>query len=154
MVTQLPPPSPENNDSPRHSRLEEEVLEILQQSERPISFTERVRARAEREQFERRARLSNRAHSARVEVTPGMMLIGAIIAALLAWWVSDFSGLLARVLAIVSVDLLVVPIILQFRRPSRSVNSKRWRGRDVSFSNGQPAWYNDLRDRLKRPPRK
>lgn len=153
MVTQLPPP-PENNDPPRRSRLEEEVLEILEQTDRPISFAERVRARAERERMQRRARLRTRLTSGLTEITPGMMLLGAVVAGVLAWWVADFSGLLARLFAILCVALIIGPIIMQFRRPSGPTSSKRWRGRDMNAGIGQPDWYNDLRDRFKRPPRK
>lgn len=152
MVTQLPPP-PENNDPPRRTRLESEVLEILEQSDRPISFSEKVRARAERERMERRTEMLNRVRHFWTELTPGMMLIGAIFAAFLTWWVQDLSGILARLFAVTSVGLILAPIIMRFRQPSQPT-TPRWRGRDMNSSISQPDWYNEMRDRFKRPPRK
>jgi len=133
------------------SRVEDEVLEILARTEQPLSFRDHVRQRASRQ---RRARLNQVASqwwnvSA---ITPGMLLIGSLVIAIVAASVRDSSALLATLLAVVSIGLFACLYIKRFRSQSSS-DVKRWRGQSIGGSDSTPEWLNNARRRMKRPPK-
>lgn len=135
------------------SRLEDEVLEILAQADRPTSLADHIRRKAAQR---RRAQLRHTVHwlsGGRGHLNAGTLLVGCAVAALLAVLLADVSALLARVLAIVSIVLLLAPIVLSFRG-SRHSTVKTWRGRDMDLRPGPPEWVESLRDRFRRPPRR
>lgn len=144
-------------DDPRPpiSRLEREVAEILERSEQqPISFTDEVRRRS---QATRRAGRQSAARpeslQARFErLGTGRYLILAVAAAVLALVVSDFSPLLANILAIVCVASIFIPVVQRFRQPD-SPRSKTWRGQDLSGNLSRPVGVERIFDRFRRPPR-
>ena len=140
-------------DGPVHSRLEDEVLEILHRSDRPISFAEHQR-RLRRQAHQRMRGPVVAKWRSTARFTPGAFLLLGVVAALLAFAIRETSPFLARVLALGCVLLLISPIFLQCRSP-RGETSKRWRGRDVDFSapSSPPQWLDTLRDRFRRPPR-
>ena len=150
-------------DEPRPptSRLEREVAEILERSEKqPISFSDEVRRRANARRAAgpvsppAAAGLQSRFE----RLGAGRYLIVAIVAAVLAFVVSDFSPLLANILAIVCVAAIFVPVVQRFRQPDSS-SSTMWRGQDLSrgpdWSRGasRPAGLERIFDRFRRPPR-
>ena len=150
-------------DEPRPptSRLEREVAEILERSDKqPISFTDEVRRRAST----RRASTPVAAppavslHSRFERLGAGRYLIVAIVAAILAFVVSDVSPLLANILAIVCVAAIFIPVVQRFRQPD-SPSSTMWRGQDLSRgpdwsrSASRPAGLERIFDRFRRPPR-
>ena len=60
-----------------------------------------------------------------------------------------------RLLSGVALETELRPIVQRFRGPTPPTG-KRWRGQDVSFSatpSGQPAWFEHLRQRFRKPPR-
>jgi len=144
-------------DEPRPptTRLEREVAEILERSEKqPISFTDEVRRRA-------KARptvvpvIPSRVTSLRSrfeQLGSGRYLVLAIVAAILAFVVSDFSPLLANILAIVCVAAIFIPVVQRFRQPD-APDSMMWRGQDLSRSASRPAGLERILDRFRRPPR-
>ena len=151
------------DDEPRPpaSRLEREVAEILERSEKqPISFTDEVRRRANaRRTIAPAAPPASVSLQSRFErLGAGRYLILAIIAAVLAFVVSDFSPLLANIFAIVCVAAIFVPVVQRFRQPD-SASSTMWRGQDLSrgpdWSRGasRPAGLERIFDRFRRPPR-
>ncbi len=150
-------------DEPRPptSRLEREVAEILERSEKqPISFTDEVRRRA----TARRAAApiapspSVGLQSRFERLGAGRYLILAVVAAVFAFVVSDFSPLLANIFAIVCVAAIFVPVVQRFRQPD-SPSTKMWRGQDLSRgpdwsrSASRPAGIERILDRFRRPPR-
>lgn len=154
-ATQYPDGDPDRSSAQHRTRLEEEVLEILQRSDQPISFSDHVRRKVAQERRERFGRWQASLASLPSRLGSFSGLIGCLILAFLAFLVRDVSPLLATVLAIASVVCLLLPIVQRFRGPTPSAD-KRWRGQDVTFSGtpgGQPAWFEHLRQRFRKPPR-
>jgi len=144
-------------DEPRPptTRLEREVAEILERSEKqPISFTDEVRRRANaRRAAAPVAPSRGMTLQSRFErLGSGRYLLLAIAAAILAFVVSDFSPLLANGLAIVCVAAIFIPVVQRFRQPD-SPASTMWRGQDLSQSASRPAGLERIFDRFRRPPR-
>ena len=138
-----------------YSRVESEVLEILQRKDRPLSFSEHVRRKAARARRQRLERAALQVRHARAEAGPGTFLVACLVLALLGYFLRDVSALLASILALASVVCLFWPIVMRFRRPAGS-NNKRWRGRDMDYyatPAEPPRWVRNLQDRFRRPPR-
>jgi hypothetical protein len=138
-----------------YSRVETEVLEILERKDRPLSFSEHVRRKAARARRQRLERATWQLRRARTEAGPGTFLVASLVLALFAYFLRDVSALLASILALASVACLFWPIIMRFRHPAGSSN-KRWRGRDMDYyspSAEPPRWVRNLQDRFRRPPR-
>ena len=137
-----------------YSRVEAEVLEILQRTDRPVSLSEHVRRKAARARRERLARATWQLRRAPAEAGPGAFLVPCVGFAPGAYLVRDVSALLANVLVLASVVCLFWPIVARLRQPAGSP-SRRWRGRDMDFRPPPepPRWVLDLRERFRRPPR-
>lgn len=140
------------------TRLEREVAEILERSEKqPISFADEVRRRgnASRNALHpvRPVRPATVSLTSRFEqLGAGRYLILAIVAAVLAFVVSDYSPLLANLLAIVCVAAIFIPVVQRFRQPEQPM-TKTWRGQDLSRGVSRPAGIERIFDRFRRPPR-
>jgi hypothetical protein len=132
----------------RPSRLEAEVAEILARSEEPASLTDHVRRKTE-------ASLNQRPRQFNVpsldHLGPGSFLVGSLVLAVLGAMLSGFSPLLGTLFGIASVVSLVMVWVR--RVPPGFNQPKTWRGRDLSPGPESPAWVNNLRDRMRRPPR-
>ncbi|MGI8643303.1 MAG: hypothetical protein ACR2LS_04220 [Thermomicrobiales bacterium] len=140
---------PDDEDRPKRSRLEDEVLEILQKNDRPISFTDHVRRKAaQQRQTAPKPSLGLRHH----RLWPLAPFIGAFVVAFVGLSIRDTSALLATILAWVSVGMFFLPLVLHFRRPSQA-HVKRWRGRDLDFREPRRDWWQELRDRISGKPR-
>jgi len=157
---------PDNRDAdedrqvePTRTRLEEEVLEILQRTDTPVSMGDHVRRKVAQERRERADHLRQSATSLPSRLGSFSGIFGFAILGLLAFILRDLSPLLATVLAVLSVVVLFLPVIDRARGGSTTSPNKRWRGRDMDFTSrppgmsGQPAWVENLRDRFRRPPR-
>jgi len=134
-----------------YSRVEAEVLEILERSDKPISFSDHVRRKVARERRERLRQAGERLTQPRGNAGPGTFLVAAIVLAVVAFLLRDVSGLLAYLLGLGSVICLFWPIVQSLRRPSES-SSRRWRGRDMDDTPPPepPRWVQDLRDKFRR----
>lgn len=156
MTTQTSDGDDGNGGPPRPAtRLEREVTEILERSEKqPISFTDEVRRRSVASRAAARQATPSTASLARrfERLGSARYLLLAIVAAVLALVVSDYSPLLANVLAIVCVGAIFVPVVQRFRQPESPV-TKSWRGQDLSRGASRPAGVERLFDRFRRPPR-
>lgn len=145
----------EDEPRPPTSRLEREVAEILERSEKqPISFSDEVRRRANTRRVAVPVPTAQpmSLQSRFEQLGQGRYLIVAIVAAVLAYFVRDISPLLANILAIVCVAAIFVPVIQRFRQPDAS-GSTMWRGQDLSRSVSRPARLERIFDRFRRPPR-
>ena len=142
---------PRSTPGPR-SRLEDEVLEILNRADKPTSISDHVRRKTQRQRQQRLPSSVNRVSSWRAGLDANSFLIGFVVAALLAGFLRDSSALLARLFAIVGIVCLLAPIVLRFKSP-RQPTIKQWRGRSIDLSPQGPEWMNSLRDRFRRPPR-
>jgi hypothetical protein len=132
----------------RPSRLEAEVAEILARAEQPASFTDHVRRKTE-------ANLRQRPQQVNLpsldHLGPGSFLLGSLAFAVLGAMLSGFSPLLGTLFGIASVVCL---IMVWVRRVPPGINQpKTWRGRDISGGPEPPDWVNNIRDRMRRPPR-
>ena len=138
------------------TRLEREVAEIIERSERqPISFADEVRRRgnASRARMQRSQSQTSSVVDRFERLGAARYLIVAIVAAVLALLVSDLSPLLANVLAIVCVAAIFLPVAQRFRQPDEPA-TKSWRGQDLSRSVGRPDGPERIFDWFRRPPRK
>jgi len=143
-------PVESNSEQPR-SRLEDEVLEILQRADREPSNVVRL-SDAMRH---RQRGLSRRFGEARfaISLTSTNLLIACVGLALVAVLVKDASPLAARLLGIASVIALVTLFVRAYVRPESS-RTKRWRGRDIDLSSPSvPEWF-DRRFRRPKGPRR
>lgn len=142
--------SPQEPRDRQRSRLEDEVNEILQNNDRPISFTDHVRRRAtERRYAARRQRSFSLGNSRFAPLAP---FAGAFAVAFLGLTLRDISPLLANMLALVSVGLLFLPFIARARGGTKS-NVKQWRGREIDLGSSRNDWTKSIRDRFTRGPR-
>lgn len=137
-----------------YSRVESEVLEILQRNDRPLSISEHVRRKAARARRARLERAAWQVRRAQGEAGPGTFLVACLGLALLAYFLRDVSALLASILALASAVCLFWPIVMRVRRPAGPSN-RRWRGRDIDYTPPAepPRWVRGLQDRFRRPPR-
>jgi hypothetical protein len=138
----------------RRSRLEDEVLEILYRSDRPPSFSDRLRAKLRRAATVLRGR--PRLHLGAVigRLDSGMWLGACLILGIVAFIVRDMSPFLARSLAVLCLALIVLALVRSFSRPDRG-SVKRWRGRDMDISpSSRPLWLDRVFRSQRRPPRR
>ncbi len=157
------PEKPESDEDrqvgPTRTRLEEEVLEILQRSDTPVSMSDHVRRKVAQERRERSQRWRQEAASLPSRLGSFSGIFGFAALGFLAFILRDVSPFLATILAVLSVVVLFLPVIDRARNGPQSSSGKRWRGRDMDFSSrppgmgGQPAWFETLRDRFRKPPR-
>jgi hypothetical protein len=120
--------------NPPRSRLETEVLEILERSERPIPFSARVRRitwRRRRDRFFDSLRspldyvknLGSRA-----------VAIATIVCAILALFLNNAAPIVSRAAGLAFIVLIAIFFFIGFKSGTGGPSSKRWRGRDVDFN--------------------
>ncbi|MEJ7761402.1 MAG: hypothetical protein WKF80_01280 [Thermomicrobiales bacterium] len=128
--------------------MEDEVLEILQRTDRPISFTDHVRRRTN---ARRRAAMSDRLRRFQFgpRLTAILPLLVAVITAGLGLALRDVSPLLSTILGWTSVASLLILFVPRFRRATQP-SVKRWRGRDMTFDPERPDVLRSLRERFGR----
>ena len=146
-MVQDSPPDP----SKSRSRLEDEVLEILERTDRPPSKVVKFRTRAERERRSVASRVNSKVSD--FQVTSVTLLGACLVLAILAAILSDSSPLAGKILAIGSIAALVALFTKSWRSP-KPPTTKTWRGRDIHLrpSPAQDMW-NRFRDRSKKPKR-
>jgi hypothetical protein len=124
------PKASEERDQQR-TRLENEIREILERSDRPPSNVIKFRSQVQQNQLSVRERLN--ALRGRRIVTDLNILVTAIVFAVLGFLVEDSSQAIGRLLALLSIAAIVWLFVRYFRRPDQD-SVKTWRGRDVDFS--------------------
>jgi hypothetical protein len=123
--------------TPHRSRLESEVLEILERSEQPIPFHKRVRTITWRR---RRARLAEYlATPFRYLASLGSrsILIAAGVAAVIALFLNGSSPMIGRIAAIAFIVLIALFFFVGFRGSPSNSSVKRWRGEDIDFGSSR-----------------
>ena len=118
------------------SRVEREVLEILEQSEgdKP-PVTDMMRWKAEQQKRERQMQLQSLRASLAERMTPSILLIFGVLLAIMASASRHVSSFMSRGFAIAALVCLVLPFIMHWRRPNTLESGpKRWRGRDITFN--------------------
>jgi hypothetical protein len=115
------------------TRVEREILEILEQSEsEKPPVTDLVRWKAEQQRRERKLQLQSLRGQIAERMTPGMLLIFGVLLAVMAFMSRHVSSFLWRGFAIAALICLILPFILNWRRPNDiAAGPKRWRGQDI-----------------------
>ena len=123
------PETPEERDN-RRTRLENEIREILERSDRPPSNVVKFRSQVQRNRLTLRQRFA----SVRIAgvVTDLNILIAAIVLAVLGFVIGDSSQALGRLFGLLSFGAVVWLFVRYFRRPGQH-SVKTWRGRDIDF---------------------
>jgi len=134
------------------SRVEREVLEILERAEAAQTPVENLQAAVRRKRVTARAQVPRPASPNWLleRLSPEIMRIaGALLLAIAAVAISDFSRLLAVVLAIASA-LAFFSLWLPSRTPGPG-ESPRWRGQDLRDP-GSSSPFGHRKNWPKRPP--
>jgi hypothetical protein len=115
------------------SRIEREVLEILEKSdqEKP-PVTDMMRWKAQSQRRQRTQQLATGLHHARERLTPGMVFILGLALTVLAIVVRHGSPSIARITAILALICLIVPFLMVLRRPKSPTGVKSWRGKEMT----------------------
>ncbi len=138
----------------KRSRLEDEVLEILYRSDRPLTLSERVRASLRQAARPSRMRRSGFVGDIFSRMDSGMWLAAFVVLGIVAFAVRNTSPFLARFLVVTCLALLFLAIVRSFGRPDRG-QIKTWRGRDMDFSPPtRPLWLDRVLRGQRRPPRR
>jgi hypothetical protein len=138
MTKQRSGPGTETGETPPHrSRLEAEVLEILERSEQPIPFHQRVRRITWRRRRERVADVVAVPFRYVAGLGTRSILIAAGVAGVLALFLNESSPLIGRIAAIAFIVLIAVFFFAGFRRPQGDSSTKRWRGQDIDFGSSR-----------------
>lgn len=122
----------QDRGTPRKSRLDLEVEEILRKSDNVRPFPE-ARQRARRVTAPPPGGSSPAPPSMPTVVrkaveTPLLLALGFAIVALM---ISSASPLLASLFALGAVVFVLLPIVQRYRRPSAAPETKMWRGREL-----------------------
>jgi hypothetical protein len=114
------------------SRIEREVLEILERSDgdKP-PVTDLMKWKAQSQRRHRQQQASAILQGVRVRLTPGILLILGVVLSVMALIARHSTPGLARFAAIAALICLIVPFIMVFRRPAQPTGPKKWRGRDM-----------------------
>lgn len=122
---------------PKRSRLEEELLEILERADRPPLKPIALRSAADRAAW--RARLRGRSWmtllGSRARSGGWTVILAGMVAAIVGNVVVEpFSPLLARLLLYVAVVAIVLGFVQLYRDSSRGDGAKTWRGRPMDLN--------------------
>lgn len=117
------------------SRIEREVLEILEQTETETPpVTDMVRWKADRQRQQRQVQIQHILARLQERFTPGLLLVFGILLAIMAYASRHSSAFVSRGFAIAALLCLILPFILHWRRPQElSSGPKRWRGKDFEI---------------------
>ena len=126
----------------RYSRVEEEVLQILNEADREPRWR-RLRLWLSRP---RRPRSTTPRRTLRIEgVAP---FVASFVLALVAIFVAGSSHTLAAALAIASILVFLSPFVLRRGPRAMSPSVHRWRGRDIELPPRRGGVVGELRYRL------
>lgn len=141
-----------DRDPVHHTRMEEEIIEILNRADQSETLTDSLRRRVRQPQLHRRLRTWHWLRSRATSLSSTTMLIASFAAAIVALLISGASPLITKILAIASVALLLAPIVIGNAGPNHTT-TKQWRGRDIDLRPDPPDWVGSIKDRFRRPPR-
>ena len=122
--------------TPKRSRLEEEVLEILERSDRPPSKPIQLRSAAHRRYWRTKLELSRRLRSLRRFARRGgwTYILGAIVLyALSRWLISPVSPFLAQLVTYVCLAGIVIGFVQLYRGSRGGGGRQMWRGRPMDL---------------------
>ena len=124
------------SERPKRSRLEEEVLEILQKADAPPPKPIALRSAADRTMWRTRLRARGWTHQIAPRLRQGgwsVIVAGMLTAIFANVLVELVSPLLAQVLLYAGVALIVLGFVQLYRGGSSSNGDKLWRGKRVDL---------------------
>lgn len=124
----MPAPTHDSEPTPRRSRMEDEVLEILYRADRPPTTGEKARARIDEARFAARRSFATKRFGPSVRIGPLALMIGSLVLAVAAAALRGAAAPLAVLLGFGSAAMLLA---IWFDRRPRPSASTRWRGRDL-----------------------
>ncbi len=124
----MPAPTQDPEPTPRRSRMEDEVLEILYRADRPPTTGEKARARIEEARFTARQTISSQRRGRSIRLGPLALIVGSLALAIVAAMLRSAVPFLAVVLGLASVAMLLA---VWFDRRPQPPSGMRWRGRDL-----------------------
>lgn len=130
-------------EPPKRSRLEDEVLEILQKADAPLPKPIALRSAADRTVWRTRLRAKGWTNRIASRLRGGgwsVIAAGMILAVVANVLIEPFSPLLTRVLLYAGVALIVAGFVQLYRGGSRSGGPKLWRGKRVDMGRPGIAW--------------
>lgn len=130
-------------EPPKRSRLEDEVLEILQKADAPPPEPIALRSAADRTFWRTRLRARGWTDQAVAHLRGGgwsVILAGMILAVLANVLVDPVSPLVARALLYAGVAMIVLGFVQLYRRGSGSRGGKMWRGKRVDLDRPGIDW--------------
>ncbi len=126
---------------PGRSRVEEEIIEILERADRPPTVIDQVRGRTAFGQATLRTSIERREFSS---WTPRAAIACAFLLAIASLLASHYAPLIAGFLAVTSFASLAS---LWFVRSKSPAPAPKWRGQDIS----RPASFTEWRSRWNLP---
>lgn len=144
----MPAPTHDPEPTPRRSRMEDEVLEILYRADRPPTTGEKARARIDEARFAARQSLTTRRHRRSFRAGPLALIVGSLLLAAAAAALRSVVPPLAVLLGLGSAVMLLA---IWFDRRPRPSASTRWRGRDLDSGPRLPD-IERFRQRWRNPP--
>jgi hypothetical protein len=128
----MPAPTNAPEPSPRRSRVEDEVLEILMKADRPPTSGEKARVRIDEARIKAHRSLAARpglqARAQNLARSPFGLIVGSLVLAIVAAMMRSAFAPLAVLLGLGSAAMLLA---LWFDRRPRPETGQRWRGRDL-----------------------
>lgn len=124
----MPAPTHDPEPTPRRSRMEDEVLEILYRTDRPPTTGEKARARIDEARLSAQRSLATKRFGRSFRAGPLALLVGSLLLAIAAAFLRSYVPLLAVLLGLGSAAMLLA---VWFDRRPRPSASTRWRGRDL-----------------------
>jgi hypothetical protein len=122
------------HDKEPRSRVEREVLEILEKAERePPPITDLALWRAQSAGRRRKAQARAAVATLRGRLTPGIVLLLGLGFAFLAFSTRHGTPGVSRLFALLALVCLIAPFIMAWRRPAPPPTMQRWRGRDIAL---------------------
>lgn len=144
----MPAPTHDPDPTPRRSRVEDEVLEILARADRPPTPSEQARARLDEARFAARRSMTRRQGWRDVARSPIALLAGSLLLAVLAAFARSFAPPIGVLLGLASAAAFFA---VWFERRPRPSGPTRWRGRDLDAGPRLPD-LGRFRDRWRVPP--
>jgi hypothetical protein len=123
--------------TPPRSRLEAEVLEILERSEKPIPFSARVRRITWRRRRDRLVEYLKSPIQYVSRLGSRAIAIAALICAIMALFLNSAAPLLSRVAGFAFIILIAIFFFVGFKGSTGGRSVKRWRGRNIELDSSR-----------------
>jgi hypothetical protein len=122
-----------NEPTQHRSRLETELLEILERADKPPSNVIKFKSEVRRRRYRSGAHLARLAAMRETILEPFVLLGACLALAIVGALIHGSFDLLGTILGYASIVLLALLFATGWRSKSRGQPIKRWRGRDIDL---------------------